>query len=82
MPRTSAALLMYGIKDVREETGIKPTGPFIPLDPIKSNTFTMESPPKSGRQMEFPEIDRAEFFDLADGEAEDQGGAGSVDRGA
>jgi predicted NUDIX family NTP pyrophosphohydrolase len=32
---------------------------------IKSNTFTMESPPKSGRQQEFPEIDRAEFFDLA-----------------
>lgn len=29
---------------------------------IVSNTFTMEWPPKSGRQMEFPEIDRAEFF--------------------
>jgi predicted NUDIX family NTP pyrophosphohydrolase len=25
----------------------------------------MEWPPKSGRQQEFPEIDRAEFFDLA-----------------
>lgn len=36
------------------------------LDPttIKSLPFTMEWPPKSGRQMEFPEIDRAEFFDL------------------
>jgi predicted NUDIX family NTP pyrophosphohydrolase len=32
---------------------------------LKSNTFTMEWPPKSARQMEFPEIDRAEFFDLA-----------------
>ena len=31
----------------------------------RSNTFTMEWPPKSGRQMEFPEIDRVEFFDLA-----------------
>ena len=31
---------------------------------IFSNTFTMEWPPKSGRQMEFPEIDRARFFDL------------------
>jgi predicted NUDIX family NTP pyrophosphohydrolase len=30
-----------------------------------SNTFSMEWPPKSGRQMEFPEIDRAEFFDVA-----------------
>ena len=37
------------------------------LDPavIRSNTFTMEWPPKSGRQVEFPEVDRAEFFDLA-----------------
>jgi predicted NUDIX family NTP pyrophosphohydrolase len=25
----------------------------------------MEWPPKSGRQVEFPEMDRAEFFDLA-----------------
>ncbi len=31
---------------------------------IVSNSFTMEWPPKSGRQMEFPEIDRAEFFDV------------------
>jgi predicted NUDIX family NTP pyrophosphohydrolase len=31
---------------------------------IKSNSFTLEWPPKSGRQMEFPEIDRAEWFDL------------------
>jgi predicted NUDIX family NTP pyrophosphohydrolase len=32
---------------------------------IVSNTFTMEWPPKSGRQMKFPEIDRADFFDVA-----------------
>ena len=31
---------------------------------VKSNTFTMEWPPKSGKQQEFPEIDRAEWFDL------------------
>jgi len=31
---------------------------------IVSNTFTTEWPPKSGRQMEFPEMDRAEFFDV------------------
>ncbi|MDB5385340.1 MAG: hypothetical protein JWM11_986 [Planctomycetaceae bacterium] len=30
---------------------------------IVSNSFTMEWPPKSGRQMQFPEIDRADFFD-------------------
>jgi predicted NUDIX family NTP pyrophosphohydrolase len=29
---------------------------------VKSNTFTMEWPPRSGKQQEFPEIDRAEFF--------------------
>lgn len=33
---------------------------------MKSNTFTMEYPPKSGQMREFPEIDRAEFFGLED----------------
>ncbi len=32
---------------------------------IVSNNFTMEWPPRSGQPMEFPEIDRAEFFDIA-----------------
>jgi predicted NUDIX family NTP pyrophosphohydrolase len=31
---------------------------------IKSNTFTMEWPPHSGKQREFPEIDRASFFTI------------------
>ena len=31
---------------------------------ITCNTFTMEWPPRSGKQTEFPEIDRGEFFDL------------------
>lgn len=31
---------------------------------LKSNTFTMEWPPRSGKKQEFPEIDRAEFFAL------------------
>jgi len=31
---------------------------------INSNTFTMEWPPRSGQQQEFPEVDRAEFFDM------------------
>jgi predicted NUDIX family NTP pyrophosphohydrolase len=30
----------------------------------KSNTFTMEWPPKSGNKQEFPEVDRAEWFSL------------------
>jgi predicted NUDIX family NTP pyrophosphohydrolase len=29
---------------------------------IKSNTFTLEWPPKSGKTALFPEIDRAEYF--------------------
>ncbi|HKV48624.1 MAG TPA: NUDIX domain-containing protein [Candidatus Acidoferrales bacterium] len=32
---------------------------------LKSNTFTIEWPPKSGRQREFPEIDQASFFTVA-----------------
>lgn len=73
-------------REFEEETGIKPEGPFAALTPIKqkggkivhawafegdcepanirSNLFTMEWPPRSGQQAEFPEIDRAEFFDL------------------
>ena len=31
---------------------------------LKSNTFTIEWPPRSGKQKEFPEIDRADFFTL------------------
>ena len=31
---------------------------------LKSNTFEMEWPPRSGRQQEFPEVDRAEWFDF------------------
>ena len=29
---------------------------------LRSNTFSMEWPPRSGRQREFPEVDRGEFF--------------------
>ena len=31
---------------------------------LKSNTFVMEWPPRSGRQQTFPEIDRAAWFPL------------------
>ncbi len=79
-------LLEAAQREFEEETGVKSSGPFIPLTPIKqkggkivhawafkgdcdpsatvSNTFTMEWPPRSGKMMEFPEIDRTEFFDL------------------
>jgi predicted NUDIX family NTP pyrophosphohydrolase len=29
---------------------------------IRSNTFTMEWPPRSGKQAQFPEVDRAQWF--------------------
>ncbi len=34
------------------------------LDPatLRSNTFTMQWPPRSGRRQEFPEVDRAQWF--------------------
>ncbi|MFN8053113.1 MAG: NUDIX domain-containing protein [Acidimicrobiales bacterium] len=35
------------------------------VDEIASNTFEMEWPPRSGVMREFPEVDRAEWFDVA-----------------
>jgi predicted NUDIX family NTP pyrophosphohydrolase len=35
---------------------------------IRSNTFSMEWPPRSGRQQEFPEIDRGAWFDKEEAE--------------
>ena len=34
-------------------------------DRIRSNNFSMEWPPRSGKQREFPEVDRAGWFDPA-----------------
>jgi predicted NUDIX family NTP pyrophosphohydrolase len=34
------------------------------VDEVHSNTFPMEWPPRSGRMQEFPEVDRAAWFDL------------------
>jgi predicted NUDIX family NTP pyrophosphohydrolase len=79
-------LLFTAQREFEEETGLQPVGPFLPLQPIQqksgkvvyawafagdcdptqltSNNFTMEWPPHSGQRLEFPEVDRAEFFDL------------------
>jgi predicted NUDIX family NTP pyrophosphohydrolase len=37
----------------------------IDVTDFKSNSFEIEWPPRSGRKREFPEVDRAEWFDLA-----------------
>jgi predicted NUDIX family NTP pyrophosphohydrolase len=74
------------IREFQEETGCEIKGPFEPLAPrkqpsgkivhawvaegdldprqITSNTFLLEWPKGSGRQKEFPEIDRAEWFEI------------------
>ena len=44
---------------------------------IKSNMFSMEWPPRSGREQSFPEIDRGEFFALA--EAKQKINPGQID---
>jgi predicted NUDIX family NTP pyrophosphohydrolase len=36
----------------------------VDLSSIKSNTFSIEWPPRSGRMCEFPEVDRAAYFEL------------------
>jgi predicted NUDIX family NTP pyrophosphohydrolase len=48
---------------------------------LVSNTFQMEWPPGSGRMRPFPEIDRVQWFTLADAEAKIlPGQAGFLDR--
>lgn len=71
-------------RELAEETGLTPAGPFLALTPVRqragklvhafacegdcdpaalrSNTFEMEWPPRSGQRACFPEVDRAEFF--------------------
>jgi len=39
-------------------------GDYDEAKPIKSNTFTLEFPPHSGKIQEFPEIDKAAFFEV------------------
>ncbi|HLH52793.1 MAG TPA: NUDIX domain-containing protein [Verrucomicrobiae bacterium] len=73
-------------REVREELGFEPEGPWVELIPIqqkagkqvsawavetnwdpsalKSNTFKLEWPPRSGNFQDFPEVDQAAFFSL------------------
>ncbi|HEY8548769.1 MAG TPA: NUDIX domain-containing protein [Vicinamibacterales bacterium] len=75
-------------REFTEETGFTPSGPYLPLTPVKqkggkvvmawafrgdcdpftvkANTFTIEWPRGSGRMREFPEIDYAAFFPVAE----------------
>lgn len=81
--------LQAALREFFEETGHRPSGPFLSLMPRKqpsgkwvyawaaesdwdssgliSNAFSMEWPKGSGRIREFPEVDRAEWFDIPEG---------------
>jgi predicted NUDIX family NTP pyrophosphohydrolase len=51
------------LKSGKEITAFAAEGD-LDAEAITSNTFTMEWPPRSGRTREFPEVDRAGWFDL------------------
>jgi predicted NUDIX family NTP pyrophosphohydrolase len=52
-----------------------------PVAELKSNTFELEWPPRSGKKMQFPEVDRAEWFVPADARRKIlPGQAGFIDR--
>jgi len=75
-------------RELTEETGFVAAGPFAALGSIRqaggkvvhafaaaadfdpaqlvSNRFELEWPPRSGRRVEFPEVDRAGWFSLAE----------------
>lgn len=83
-PLPDEELLDTARREFREETGVRPRGPFQPLDTVRqtggkivhawaaegtwdtarlrSNTFTLEWPPHSGKHRDFPEVDRAAWF--------------------
>lgn len=59
---------LVGLGSVRQRSGKKvecwaAEADFDPAD-LRGNTFSMEWPPRSGTQREFPEVDRAEWFPL------------------
>jgi predicted NUDIX family NTP pyrophosphohydrolase len=57
------------LKPVRQRSGkvVQAFAIKADFDPgaIRSNTFSLEWPPRSGKMSEFPEIDRADWFDIA-----------------
>lgn len=60
---------LAALTPVRQKSG-KIVHPFVgeahvDVGEIRSNDFTMEWPPRSGKMARFPEVDRAEWLDLA-----------------
>ena len=67
----SAGLLALG--EIRQRGGKVVTAfaveTCIDVENIQSNTFELEWPPRSGQWQTFPEVDRAEWFDLTSARA-------------
>jgi predicted NUDIX family NTP pyrophosphohydrolase len=67
-PPPEAAPLDLG--EVRQKSGKRVRAWALPGDldaaQVHSNTFAMEWPPRSGQMREFPEVDRAEWFPVAE----------------
>ena len=59
---------LIGLGDVKQKGGKVVTAwaaeGDLDAEAVRSNTFTMEWPPRSGRTAEFPEIDRAGWFGI------------------
>lgn len=69
---------VYPLKPLRQPSGKlihawAIQGDFDPAE-LKSNTFRLEWPPKSGRQQEFPEIDRAAWVSIDEAKRKILGG--------
>jgi hypothetical protein len=70
LPKNSARALQlvhsgrWGRSDSAEASGLSHSrrGPFWAA--LISNTFDIEWPPRTGRRQSFPEVDRAEWFDI------------------
>jgi predicted NUDIX family NTP pyrophosphohydrolase len=62
-PRELVDLGTVRQKNGKEVRGFLASGD-LDVSGVVSNTFTIEWPPRSGRMQAFPEIDRAEWFDV------------------
>ena len=57
MPRVKVQVLNVRLSATRDDGDFDPAA-------LRSNTFSMEWPPRSGRQQQFPEVDRAEWLSI------------------
>lgn len=63
VPERLSELGEVRLKSGKRVQGWAAEGDFDPAN-LCSNTFAMEWPPRSGKEREFPEVDRAEWFAL------------------